>query len=144
MTNYASVKDWCHWVDKKRELTTLGLQPVVQMIEAEGRRPAAAISAYVKGLYHQMITAAIDDSQQLRKFNGLLFRQQIDKYKENTQRFQELSKAELYARLVNRIPSAATASVDGSEVSILKRNIANGGRGTSIRTIIDSIPTLLP
>ena len=144
MANYASVKDWCHWVDKKRELTTLGLQPVVQMIESEGCRPAAAISAYVKGLYHQMITAAIDDSQQLRKFNGLLFRKQIDKYKENTQRFQELSKAELYARLVNRIPSAATASVDGSEVSILKRNIANGGRGTSIRTIIDSIPTLLP
>ncbi len=143
-SNYDAVKDWCHWVEKKRELTSLGLQPLVQMIETEGRQPTAAINAYIKGLYHQMITAAIDDNQQLRKFNGLLFRQQIDKYKADTQRFQELSKAELYARLVSRIPSAATASVDGSEVSILKRNIANGGRGNSIRNIIDSIPTLLP
>lgn len=144
LDNYALTKDWCHWVDKKRELTSLGLTPVVQMIEAEGKSPTAAVNAYVKGLYHQMITTAIDDSQLLRKFNGLLFRQQIDKYKENTQRFQELSKAELYSRLAGRIPSAATASADGSEVSILKRNIANGGRGTSIRSIIDSIPTLLP
>ena len=30
-----------------------------------------------------------------------------------------------------------------SEIGILKRNISNGGRGTSIRRIIDQIPTLL-
>ncbi len=144
IANYALVRDWCHWVDKKRELNAAGLTPVVTMIETEGRSPAAAIGAYLKGMYHQMVTTAIDDSQQLRKFNGQLFRQQIEQYKENTRRFQELSKAELYSRLVSRIPSAATASADGSEVSILKRNIANGGRGNSIRTIIDNIPTLLP
>ncbi len=142
--NYTAVKDWCHWVEKKRELNALGLQPLVAMIETDGKSPTAAINAYVKGLYHQMIVTAIDENPQLRKFNGLLFRKQIEKYKTDTRRFQELSKAELYARLAGRIPSAATASADGSEVSILKRNIANGGRGTSIRAIIDSIPTLLP
>ena len=144
IANYSYIKDWCHWVDKKRELDSLGLMPAVRMMEDDGTMPTAAINAYVKGLYHQIITTAIDDNSYLRKFNGLLFRQQIEKYKENTRRFQELSKAELYSRLVCRIPSAATASADGSEVSILKRNIANGGRGASIRSIIDSIPTLLP
>ena len=86
-----------------------GYDNYVIMIETDGKSPTAAINAYVKGLYHQMIVTAIDENPQLRKFNGLLFRKQIEKYKTDTRRFQELSKAELYARLVGRIPSAATA-----------------------------------
>ena len=35
-------------------------------------------------------------------------------------------------------------ATSNSEVGILKRNISNGGRGTSIRKLIDQIPTLLP
>lgn len=42
------------------------------------------------------------------------------------------------------MPSSSASSADGSEIGILKRNIANGGRGNSIRTIMDNIPALLP
>ena len=144
LAGYDKVKDWCHWVDKKRELEREGLHAFTDSMEQQGDAPATTMNRLLKCIYHDLITHAIDENQQLRKFNGLLFRQQIEKYKHDTQRFQELSKEELYCRLANRIPSSATASADGSEVSILKRNIANGGRGNSIRSIIDNIPTLLP
>ena len=144
LANYGSSRDWCHWVDMKRELNSNNMTPLVTMMEQEGKPVKEAVNVLLKTIYHQLITSTIDENAQLRKFNGTLFRQQIDQYKANAQRFQELSKAELYSRLVSRIPSAATASADGSEVNILKRNIANGGRGNSIRNIIDNIPTLLP
>ncbi len=143
LSGYGQVRDWYHWVELKQRMKQLGLHPAVRRIE-QGEKTVNAIQAYLKGVFHMLIRYAIDQNEQLRMFNGLKFRQQIEKYKEDTMRFQELSKAELYSKLAARIPSASIASVDGSEISILKRNIANGGRGTSIRSIIDSIPTLLP
>ena len=141
--NYQKVKDWYHWVDKKRELQQMGVQPVVTLIE-EGTNPEEAMNGFLKGIYHVLIETAIDENEQLRMFNGLKFRQKIEKYKRDTAKFQELSKEELYSKLASRVPATSTSIAEGSEISILKRNIANGGRGNSIRSIIDNIPTLLP
>ena len=143
LDHYQHVNDWYHWVDKKRELRQKEEHPVVELIE-EGVQPSVATNAFLKSIYHAMIKEIIDENEQLRMFNGLKFRQQIEKYKRDTARFQELSKEALYCKLAERVPSSSTAVAEGSEMSILKRNIANGGRGSSIRSIIDSIPTLLP
>lgn len=143
ITHYRMMNDWYHWVSKKRELQSLELLPVITKVE-EGIRPIEAMNAFLKGVFHVLIKTTIDENEQLRMFNGLKFRQQIEKYKRDTARFQELSKEELYSKLASRVPSSSTSIADGSEISILKRNIANGGRGNSIRSIIDNIPTLLP
>ena len=141
--NYQKIKDWYHWVDKKRELYQMGAQPVAALIE-NGTKAHEAMNGFLKGMYHVLIETAIDENEQLRMFNGLKFRQKIGKYKRDTARFQELSKEVLYSKLASRVPSTSAAIAEGSEISILKRNIANGGRGNSIRSIIDNIPTLLP
>nr|MCR4809714.1 DUF4011 domain-containing protein [Prevotella sp.] len=143
LEGYADIKDWYLWTDKKRELSEMQLRPVVRKIE-EGANPQDAMLWFLKGVYHQLIALAIDSNAQLRTFNGTIFRQKIEQYKRDTLRFQELSKKELYSKLASRVPSSSAAIAEGSEISILKRNIANGGRGNSIRTIIDNIPTLLP
>ena len=143
LNGFRNVRDWYHWVDKKRELVGMGCLPVVTKIE-EGASPIEAMNGFVKGMYQVLIRSTIDENEQLRMFNGLKFRQQIEKYKRDTARFQELSKEELYSKLASRVPSTSAAIAEGSEISILKRNIANGGRGNSIRSIIDNIPTLLP
>ena len=138
------IRDWYHWGDIKRQLHQLGMDIVAERVE-HGDNPQTVVNGFVKGLYHQLITSVIDRNPQLRAFNGLLFQQKIDKYRQNTQRFQELSKKELFCRLAARIPPLATDSEETkAELNTLKRNIASGGRGNSIRTIIDAIPTLLP
>ena len=143
LDNYYQIRDWYHWVDKRQELKRMGIQPVIGMVE-DGTEPVRAINALLKGMYHQLINVTIDENQQLRMFNGLKFRQKIEKYKQDAVRFQELSKQELYCKLASKVPSTSAATAEGSEISILKRNIANGGRGNSIRSILDNIPTLLP
>ena len=143
LDSYNQMKDWYLWTAKKRELTLMHLQPVITRIE-KGEKPQQVIPAFIKGVYRYLITVAIDSDEQLRSFNSQLFRQRIEQYKRDTLRFQELSKEELYSKLASQVPSSSASSVDGSEIGILKRNITNGGRGNSIRTIIDNIPTLLP
>ncbi|MCR4601921.1 MAG: DUF4011 domain-containing protein [Prevotella sp.] len=143
LDGYQQMKDWYLWTEKKRELCQQNLQDVVSRIE-QGERPHDVIMSFLKGAYQKLIATTIDADEQLRTFNGTVFRQQIEQYRRNTRRFQELSKEELYSKLAARVPSSSAATADGSEISILKRNIANGGRGNSIRSIIDNIPTLLP
>ena len=55
-----------------------------------------------------------------------------------------LTQKELDYKLASTIPSAQVEASKSSELGILKRYIASGGRGASIRKIIDQIPTLLP
>ena len=143
LEGYQQMKDWYLWTDKKRELEQMHLQPVIAQLE-KGEKPQDAIPAFLKAVYHYLISVAIDADEQLRSFSGVVFRQRTEKYRQDTLRFQELSKKELYCKLASRVPSSSAISVGGSEIGILKRNIANGGRGNSIRTIIDNIPTLLP
>ncbi len=143
LDGYRQMKDWYLWTDKKRELCQQNLQTVVALLE-QGGEPQEVIPAFVKGAYRRLIAIAIDADEQLRSFNSRLFSQRIEQYRRDTLRFQELSKEELYSKLAARVPASSASSADGSEIGILKRNIANGGRGNSIRTIIDSIPTLLP
>ena len=141
--SYQQIKDWYLWTDKKHELCQHHLQKVVVLLE-QGGKPQEIIPSFIKGAYRHLISIAIDADEQLRSFNSKLFGQRIEQYKRDTLRFQELSKEELYSKLAARVPSSSASSADGSEIGILKRNIANGGRGNSIRTIIDSIPNLLP
>ncbi len=144
---YPQMKDWFLWTDLKHQMLEMEMQPVVSLIENGPQyevTPRQAVNAFLKAIYRHLISLAIDQDAQLRTFNGMVFRQKIEQYKRDTLTFQELSKKELYSRLASRVPASSAASAEGSEISILKRNIANGGRGNSIRTIIDNIPTLLP
>lgn len=142
--NLSGINDWYLWCLKRSEMKNHGLQIAIDYIEKEGKSGQQAAKAFMKGLYHQLANKYIESQGMLRLFNGLLFDEQISKYKELTDCFQELSKLELYSRLAGRIPCLTMEAAANSEVGILKRNISNGGRGTSIRKIIDQIPTLLP
>lgn len=139
-----SLKDWCLWVERRRELLQQGVGAAVKAIEEKGMQPAEVRDALMRGIYHQQAMDIVEKNPALSKFNGLIFEELVEKYKQDTYLFQDLSKKELYCSLVSKIPSQTLAATANSEMGILKRNIANGGRGTSIRKIIDQIPTLLP
>ena len=144
MLSFDKVRDWCQWVSRKRELETERLQCACNYIENEHKDGNEAAQALMKGIYHQLILMRVDSDDHLRMFNGVIFSELIDKYRKETAVFQELTKKELYCRLAANVPSQTMEAAATSEMGILKRNIANGGRGTTIRKIIDQIPTLLP
>jgi len=141
--NFGKEKDWYQWCLRRSQLLDQKLDKAVDFIE-NGHTGTEAADAIFKGINHQKAMKAIDSDERLRLFNGMLYEEIISKYRRMTSDFQELTKKELYARLAGRIPSLTMEASANSEVGILKRNIANGGRGTSIRRIFDQIPTLLP
>lgn len=140
----SDMRSWYLWCKERDELSALHLQPVIDYILQGKHTGEEASKAFLKGLYRALAVEIINSREDLRFFNGLLFDKVVDEYRHLTSRFQQLSMRELYMRLASRIPSMAMEALENSEVGILKRNIRNGGRGNSIRRIIDQIPTLLP
>ncbi len=136
-------RDWYQWSHRRQELIANGWQTAVQLLEA-GHSGATTAQLLARELYKEWALAMIDSNESLRQFSGIIFQEVIARYRQLTEHFQELTQKELYCRLAARIPSITIEAATGSEVNILKRNIANGGRGTSIRRIIDQIPNLLP
>lgn len=144
MAHLGGIKDWCLWIERMQALQTEGLGCVVDYIMERHATGAEASRAFQKAIYHLLTMDIVGHDPSLAQFNGLIFEDLIDKYKEETYAFQDLCKKELYCRLASRVPSQTLAAVANSEMGILKRNISNGGWGTSIRKIIDQVPTLLP
>ena len=144
LANMDKLKDWSQYTDRTALLYSQGLHCIPRYIVQKRASAKDALMAFRKGMLHRLTMQMVDKDEQLRMFNGLLFEKIIEKYRQETYAFQELTKKELYCRLASRIPSQTVAAAANSEMGILKRNIQNGGRGTSIRKIIDQIPTLLP
>lgn len=143
LEHFDLIKNWYQWCIRKKELEKQHLSAVINYIESKHKTGTEASSALFKGVSHLMAIKTVDANKSLQMFNGLLFEEMINKYKTLASDFQELSKKELYCRQAARMPSLTMEVASNSEIGILKRNISNGGRGTSIRRIIDQIPTLL-
>ena len=142
--NLDKSRNWAQWCIRKRELEAMHLDKVIAYMNQHAVDAHTAANALQKGTYKQLALKMIDDDKELQMFNGLLFEDIIYKYRDLAKQFQELTKKMLYCKLAANVPSQALEPSASSELGILKRYIASGGRGTSIRHIIDQIPTLLP
>ena len=139
------VRSWTIWCQRKQALRDRHLGHLVEEIWDNPSMPMAEIAdGFAKGVYRSIATSIIAEEKSLTLFDGRLFEDEIRKYRELAARFELLTQKELYYKLASTIPSAQIEASKSSELGILKRYIASGGRGASIRKIIDQIPTLLP
>ncbi len=136
-------RDWAQWCIRRRQLQEQGLEPTAEYIEG-GHDSNEACDATLRGLYKKLSMDFIDHNADLQIFNGIIFEEAIARYRDMAKQFQDLTKKALYCKLASRIPSLIIEAANSSEIGILKRFIASGGRGVTIRHIIDQIPTLLP
>lgn len=143
-TQSDKLRDWYQWSIYRQQMINMALYSVVETVENEDVDVDALRNRFFKSFFKKKCEIKLSAKQSLLTFEGLLFDQQIEKYRAIAQEFQILSQKELYARLASRIPRV-TDNVDGSsEIGLLNRNISNGGRGMSLRDLLDQIPTLLP
>ena len=80
----------------------------------------------------------------MRQTDSTGLEQIIDRYRELTSEFQQLTREELVARLSAQVPVGDRDPEISSELTLLRKRIGNKGRGTTIRNIIDQMSALLP
>ncbi len=144
LQNLERLKDWCSYTSVKEKVLAAGLLHVVTPYERGLIQTADLVNSFQKGFYKSAAEYIIVQQPELAGFSGTLFEDKIRKFREISQRFEQITRDELYAKMASKIPSFAQEASQSSEIGILQKAIRNGGRGISIRKLFDSIPNLLP
>lgn len=144
INHIGNVRDWYQWCAYKEELKDNGLGVVARKIEQTAITAETLCDSFFKSMFRHLANERIAQSAILRTFEGSIFDETVSRYQKLTEEFQLLSQKELYARLAAKIPHVTENIDNSSEIGLLNRNISNGGRGLSLRDLMEQIPTLLP
>ena len=136
-------REWKLWTDQRDHLRTMGLGEVVDAI-THGLEPSVAAIAWAKAVYHHIASDTLASDQRLESFSGLVFEDTIKKFRQLDNKFQELTKNELFNRLTRSLREHTMSPKLFQQMGYLRRNINNRGRGQSVRNIMDQISDLLP
>ena len=144
LSNLDSLRNWTSWNRIKEETAEKGLSSVVETYSKGEIKNHEVLTSFKKSLFKNISEYIISKDNRLSLFNGKLFEGKIKRFKEQSTYFEELTKAELFARLAAQIPSFTQEAANSSEIGVLQRAIRNNGRAMSIRRLFDLIPNLLP
>lgn len=142
INNKDELKNWVNWKCVEDEAIQNGLKGVV-LAYYNGEAHEELLGSYYKAIYKYLALEIIKESASLNKFSGPMFDEQIKQFEKLDDEIRELSKKAIYYSLASRVPDFGREASKSSEVGILQKAIKSNGRGISIRTLMDQIPTLL-
>lgn len=137
------IRDWYQWCVYRKELQDVGLGVVVEYIESEAVNAHEVLGVVRKTIFKALAQKKMAEEPILRTFEGAIFDDTVSLYKKLSTEFQKLSELELCSRLAENVPHVTDNISSSSEIGLVNRNISNGGRGMSIRDLLDQIPELI-
>lgn len=142
--NLPKLKDRYKYLLERQKLNDAKLGFFVDYVE---QHDDFAVSDWRNGFdcafYKALAQYLFAQDQNMTLFKGDIFEANIKRFRDMNAQYQELVKAELYARLAANHPDFTVEAANSSEVGVLQKNIHNKGRGTALRTLFDAIPIIL-
>ena len=135
---------WCHWRKVRKEAVDAGLGAVVAAYESGMVMPDGFSPAFESGYYHWWVERTVQADPELRSFFSPEFERKITQFREADERYTELTRDEIRARLAARLPAVADATNPNSEMGILNRQIRLRRGHMPIRRLFQEISNLLP
>lgn len=142
LENLPNVKDFIVYRKAEEYCKNSGLQAVCEAYR-KGLAHEKLMNVYRRSIYRAIIISYIEKEPVLNGFTGTDFNELIHQFKKLDEEFMELTKQEMYYQLTSQLPSAEESVQVSKELNILRRAISSNGRGISIRSLFDQIPTIL-
>ena len=137
------LKDWKQWCLIKEDLQQKNMGEIATIMEKHEISLSQLKDKYFARYFYEVANKQIANNPTADIFNGMLFDEKINHYKDLAKRYQDLSKEELFNRLVERARSA-NINEEWKEQSIkLHKAISNNGRGITIRRLFEQAPDIL-
>lgn len=140
--NSSRIKDWIVYRQFAKECNEAGLGVVCEAYE-KGMPHEEVIDVYMRSIYKAIALSVIEEEPVLNSFTGIGFNERILQFKKLDEEFMELTKEEVLYKLTQNLPTGRESVIVNKELNILRRAISSNGRGMSIRTLFDQIPTIL-
>ena len=137
------LKDRCAMNALAHRLQNNGLGVVADRLMDGTITPDSLSDSFRRGFSKAYAEYALPLEPELKEFNGKMFDQLVKQFQELCCQFEALTRQELFVSITDGLPDLQSEAARSSAVNILQRNIRNGGRGTSLRSLFESIRSLL-
>jgi len=134
-TNYNNLKDKAALAKASELIEDFEIGTLDSRFAEDILRKAISKGAFAHILKHE---------EMLNKVTGRQIEDKIEYFKEVNKKYEELSKREIFYHLASKVPNMMKEANSSSEVGILQRAIRGNGRGTTIRSLFEKLPNLLP
>ena len=142
--NLSKLKDRFNYLLERKKMTGAQLECFVSFVEKDsGVQATDWRKTFECGFYKSLALFLFAQDPGMALFKGDIFESNIKRFRDLNAQYQELVKAELFARLASRHPDFTIEAANSSEVGILQKNIHNKGRGMALRSLFDAIPNML-
>ncbi|MBM7573021.1 DUF3320 domain-containing protein [Aquibacillus albus] len=138
------LKDSCHLARTIQEAEDFGLTHVTHSYLDGDVNHESLLPTYLYGFYRIRIDEEITSSGSLAHFTKAEFENKLQKFSDLDDEISELTKLEVYVKLMERVPDLMNNVIQTSEPGILMKAIKSKGRGIAIRQLFERISNLLP
>jgi very-short-patch-repair endonuclease len=144
MTHLSGLRAWCHWRAVRHEVMDHRLHGIVDAYETGGLPAADIPRVFDRSFYQWWVENVTDSEPVLRGFFSREFERKIRQFQDVDERYTQLTRAEIRARLAARAPQGGPAVSQNSELGILRRQMQRKIGHMPIRKLFQQIPNLLP
>jgi very-short-patch-repair endonuclease len=138
------LRAWCAWRRARAKAMESNLAPLVEAYEQGVIDTTQLRPVFDRSFAQWWLGAVIDREPVLSQFFSPEHGRKIEQFRQVDDRFMELTRELIQARLAQRVPTASSSILPNSEIGILKREIGKRRAHMSIRQLLLRIPNLLP
>jgi very-short-patch-repair endonuclease len=142
-TQTGQLRLWCAWRKERDEAVALKLDPLVAAAEQGELTPDQLEETFERSFYAGWVDQVTGQQEELRRFSRQSLEERIARFKALDDRFSQLTRQEIQARIAARIPQVGGEANQHSEVGILRRELQKRTRHMALRALFQQIPHLL-
>ncbi|MCB9739867.1 MAG: DUF4011 domain-containing protein, partial [Deltaproteobacteria bacterium] len=139
----AKLRGWCAWRKAKVQATSVGLGALVAGVETGAVAVGTVLRTFERSYAAWWLRAVVDRDPVLRGFVAAEHENRIETFKKVDDRFNELTRRMVRARLYSELPTQAGVS-RSSGWGLLKREIQKKRAHLALRVLIEGISDALP
>jgi len=142
--NLPRLRDWSAYQSANCAACAAGLRPLVAAHEQGQVCPEHLLDAFLRSFYDEWLSRTVSADELLRNFRGLEHERKVERFGELDQESLRLMQAAAVSRLAARVPDRTLgASVNGSEMHILTRELTKKRKHMPCRKLFEKLPNLL-
>ena len=135
---FFEIDSWSAWLTESEEARASGLDPLINAME-NGLSPDDVEAAFYKGFSESYVNYIIGNNQSIQYFNGDQYELTIDQYRRLCEEFEEMTRREIRASLIDRIPDVRDGS-SSKDLALLQKAVRGSGDNLTIRELFNKMP----
>jgi len=139
LENRTFLKRWTMWCGAKSKANSLGLNPLVKLLEARILSPGEVEKRFEAGYADWFIPKLIDQTPILRKFETTAHENVIEEFKELDRQARKLASQQSRLGIAHDLPSQEAVSKK-SELGLLRHQMQLKRPSKSIRDVVVNMP----